>query len=186
MLSAGLAVLASSASVGAVDPGIVAEELRRVGIDPEHAVRVEGFRLRAGIATVTLVDGVLVPSTEVSGRAVEFVFLGEGRIELEPPDEVEAGQLELFTGAEVLAERFNRAVFVMALDAASDTLASKPSAPETPVADEAAGRRRARAGSSPMTIRSTLSSWANISSSRRRSGSRSALWWTVCAPSPSR
>lgn len=138
VLSVSMVLLAAVTAVAAAEPGIVADELRRIAIDPQHSVRVEGFRLRAGIAVVTLADGFLFPSTKVSGRAVEFVFLGEGRIELEPPDEVEAGQLELFTGSERLDESFNRAVFVIALDAASDAVARRTPAPAATVSDEAA------------------------------------------------
>jgi hypothetical protein len=137
VFSLSIVVSASVTTAAVVDAGIAADEVRRVAIDPEHTVRVEGFRLKAGPATVTLVDGFLVPATKVSGRAVEFVFLGEGRIELEPPDEVEAGQLELFTGAEVLSESFDRAVFVVALDTASDAVARKAAAPVATVPDEA-------------------------------------------------
>jgi len=137
VISLSIALAASVTTAAVVDAGIASDEVRRIAIDPQYTVHVESFRLKAGPATVTLVNGVLVPSTKVSGRAVEFVFLGEGRIELEPPDDVEAGQLELFTGSEVLDEAFNRAVFVMALDAASDAVASKARNPETPMADEA-------------------------------------------------
>jgi len=138
-LLASMAMLAPVLSVAAVDPAIAAGEVRGIGIDPRNTVRVEGFRLRAGLASITLDDGILVPSTRVSGRPVEFVFLGSGRVELEPPDEVEAGQLELFTGNESLSESFDRAVFVVALDAAADAVVRRPAEREAPEAAEAAG-----------------------------------------------
>jgi len=105
---------------GAADPATVTREIREIGINPESAVTIEGFRLKAGLARVILNDGILVPSTPVAGRPVEFVFLGDGRIELEAPDEIEADQLELFTGSSSFVESFERAVFVIAADAASD------------------------------------------------------------------
>lgn len=100
----------------------IADEVRGLRLDPGGAVRVTGLRLRAGLASVTLADGFLVPSTPVAGRPVEFAFVGSGRIELEPPDEIEAGQLELFTGSSTLSEPFRRAVFVIALDAAEEAV----------------------------------------------------------------
>jgi hypothetical protein len=105
-----------------VDPGAVTEEIRTTRLDSENAVEVDGVRLSAGLARIVLSSGVLIPATPVAGRVVEYAFVGDGRIELEPPDEVEAGQLELFTGSRVLRESFTNAVFVVALDAASDAV----------------------------------------------------------------
>jgi hypothetical protein len=133
-----VAVLAAAGSAAeAVDPGTVADEVRRAGVDLSRAVHVSGARLRAGLATITLSDGVIVPSTAVAGRAVEFVFLGHGRIGLEAPDAIEAGQLELFTGAADLDESFERAVFVIALDAASAAFGRGGGSPDAARTDEA-------------------------------------------------
>lgn len=133
-----IALVASFTIAENIDPATVSAEIRGIGIDQSGAVRISGFSLRAGLAKVVLSDGILVPSTTVAGRAVEFVFLGEGRIELEPPDEIEAGQLELFTGSENLHESFNRAVFVVALDAAADAIARKAPSPDGARVEEAA------------------------------------------------
>ena len=124
--------------VAATTAAAVADEVRGLAPDVDRAVRVDGFTLRAGLATVVLEDGVLVPSTTVAGRPVELAFVGRGRVELEPPDEVEAGQLELFTGSSRLDERFERAVFVVAFDAATDAVLSRPPAPPGPRVGEAA------------------------------------------------
>ena len=129
---------ASTAIAQVPDPGVVVEEMRQRRLDLERAVEVNGFRLRAGAALVVLDEGFLIPATSVAGRAVEFVFLGSGRVELVPPDEIEAGQLELFTGSEELRETFDRAVFVVALDAASDAVARKTPTPSAQVAGAAA------------------------------------------------
>jgi len=132
-----IAMVAVFAIAEVADFTTVSAEIRRVDIDGSAAVKVRGFSLRAGLARIVLSDGILVPSTTVAGRAVEFVFIGEGRIELEPPDTIEAGQLELFTGSETLVEAFERAVFVIALDAASDALADRPSMSDAPVIADA-------------------------------------------------
>jgi hypothetical protein len=113
---------ASVVSAEATAPATVTTELRRIALDPTAAVMINGFSLRAGPARVVLADGILVPSTPVAGRAVEFVFVGQGLIELDAPDEIEAGQLELFTGSTNLRQPFRRAVFVIALDALSQVV----------------------------------------------------------------
>jgi len=118
---AGLAVAAAWVATGqAASPAELTAAIRGGPARPDLAVRVQGFRLGTGLGAVFLDDGVLVPAEPVAGRPVEWVFVGDGRAHLEPPDEVERGQMELFTGAPVLDERFDRAVFAIALDAASD------------------------------------------------------------------
>ena len=37
-------------------------------------------------------------AVRVAGRTVEWVFAGQARFRFEPPDEIEADQLELFSG----------------------------------------------------------------------------------------
>ena len=128
---------ASVVSAEATAPATVTTEMRRLALDPAAAVKINGFSLRAGPARVVLADGILIPSTPVAGRAVEFVFVGQGLIELDAPDEIEAGQLELFTGSTNLRQPFRRAVFVIALDAAVEAIARRPTSPVdgTAVAD---------------------------------------------------
>ena len=53
---------------------------------------LKNVRLAAGLAQLQL-DGTLFPTSTVGGKAVEMVFLGKGRVTLEPPDDIEAGQL---------------------------------------------------------------------------------------------
>jgi len=135
-LRAGIRVAAclvlAAVSVGATaptrDPGRVLAQIAAARADGESAVMLEGFRLRTGLAVVHLDEGVLVPATPVGDRPMEFVFVGSGRLEFEPPDDVEAGQLELFTGSRTLDEGFTSAVFVVALDSAADALVQLPSA----------------------------------------------------------
>ena len=78
-----------------------------------------------GLATLHLEDGVLLPVSAGRGQDGRVVFLGKGRIVLEPPDEIEAGQLELFTGASSLEEEFTEMVLVLGIDAAVDAMLRK-------------------------------------------------------------
>ncbi len=59
------------------------------------------------------------------------MFTGEGRIELEPPDAIEAGQLDLFTGRRRLDEEITAAVLVVGMDGAVSALLKKPAAAPT-------------------------------------------------------
>lgn len=117
-----LLVLAALPAAGhAADPAALRKEIEALRLDPERAVTLENVKLAAGLAQLEL-DGVLVPTSPVGGRVVEMVFLGVGRITLEPPDAVEAGQLELFTGQSRLDAEFAEAVLVVGLDAAVEAL----------------------------------------------------------------
>ncbi|MGD8440905.1 MAG: hypothetical protein PVG53_10235, partial [Holophagae bacterium] len=123
-----LALALGTATVTCAGPDEIIDAIHDLRPDAAGAVHVENVRLDAGLAKVELSDGVLVPGTPVGGRPVELAFVGRGRIELEPPDRIEADQLELFTGSRRLDESFERAVFVMARDAAvGELLGGRPS-----------------------------------------------------------
>lgn len=127
------AVPAGPAVVGAqpaqpaapLDSARILHELAAVDLDPAGAVTVQNIRLAAGLAEVEL-DGTVVPATAVGGQVSELVFLGRGKITLEPPDAIEAGQLELFTGAVRLEETFDEAVLMIGADRAVEALLKRP------------------------------------------------------------
>jgi hypothetical protein len=126
-----LALLALVAAGGGVQaeqssPAGIIGQIQASRADLAAAVRVSDFRLNTGLAAVHLDDGVLVPATSVGDRPMEFVFVGSGRVELDPPDAIEAAQLELFTGSETLDEAFQIAVFVIAHDDAAEALLALP------------------------------------------------------------
>ncbi|NJN64718.1 MAG: M1 family metallopeptidase [Acidobacteria bacterium] len=62
----------------------------------------------------------MFPTTPVGGAPREFVFLGKARFQLDPPDEIEAQQFELFTHARRIDVEAQELVFV----ASDPTLAS--------------------------------------------------------------
>ena len=114
----------------AADPAALRREIGALRLDPERAVMLDGVKLSAGLAQLQL-DGFLFPTSPVGGRVVEMVFIGAGRITLEPPDAVEAGQLDLFTGRSRLDAEFGEAVLVVGLDAAVDAMLGKaPAQPD--------------------------------------------------------
>ncbi|HKI03482.1 MAG TPA: M1 family aminopeptidase [Thermoanaerobaculia bacterium] len=117
-------------------PAALQEEIAASRLEVSRAVSLKKLKLNAGLATLHLDDGVLIPASAVGGKTVEMVFLGSGRIEIEPPDAIEAGQLELFTGGTRLDEEFKEAVLVVGLDAAVSSMLRRPAA--QPAADLAA------------------------------------------------
>lgn len=144
-LAAGLAALMvpwlfAARAAGAADAAAVRSDLAALAFDATQPRAAAGLRVTLGPARLQLESGVLFPSTPVGGKLVEWTFSGTGRIELEAPDRIEAGQLELFTGSASLDETFDRAVIVVAGDAAPATLAARPAA-ETSSPDVAATAR---------------------------------------------
>jgi len=125
----GVAFAQSPAPASApADPAALRRELEAAHLEPARAVAVKNLKMNAGLATLRLEEGVLLPASPVGGKTVELVFLGRGRITLDPPDRVESGQLELFTGGTRLDEEFKEAVLVVGLDAAVGAILRKPAA----------------------------------------------------------
>lgn len=117
---------ASTSAAELPDPQLLRRVAQEARLDPAAAVRLDQVKLNAGLASIRFEDGVLVPATAVGGRPEEMVFLGQGRIVLEPPDAIEEGQLEIFTGGPRLDEEFSHAVLVVGLDGATDALLRRP------------------------------------------------------------
>jgi hypothetical protein len=128
VLGAAVPVLSQEPAAGATDPAALQRELAASRLDLERAVTLKNVKLAAGLGTLHLDDGILVPATAAGGKTAEMVFLGSGRLELEPPDEIEAGQLELFTGSRRLDEEVTEMTLVLGMDAAVQALLRKPKA----------------------------------------------------------
>ncbi|HZF09876.1 MAG TPA: M1 family aminopeptidase [Thermoanaerobaculia bacterium] len=118
----------SPISPAAADPAALRRDIEAGHLDPARAVALKNVKLAAGLATLRLEEGVLLPASPVGGKTVELVFLGRGRITLEPPDPVEAGQLDLFTGSSRLDAEWKEGVLVVGLDPAVAALLKKPAA----------------------------------------------------------
>ncbi len=125
------ALAAETAEGPAEDPAAILREIDAAALEPARAVALKGVRLAAGLASIQL-DGTLLPASPIAGRSREMVFLGRGRVTLEPPDEIEAGQLELFSGSRRLAAEFKEAVLVVGSTPAATALLRKPAAPPDP------------------------------------------------------
>lgn len=111
-----LSVSFGSASLAAdVDP--VIQQIRSTRLDPSRSVAINGLKLDIGGGGALVIrSGVLVPATPIGSAPAEMVFLGDATIQINAPDEIEASQLELFTGSSRLSEDFEEGVLVIAND----------------------------------------------------------------------
>jgi len=117
-----LAVLFGS-STQAADVDTVIQQIRGTRLDPARSVEIKGLKLvLGGGGSLEIRSGVLVPATSIGSVPAELVFLGDATIQVSAPDEIEASQLELFTGSGKLSEDFNEGVLVVANDDAVKAL----------------------------------------------------------------
>lgn len=127
---AGLLFGSPAPALATPSPAELLEGIRSSELEPAKAVELSGVRLAMGAATFDVAHGVMVPASSVGEHAVEMVFLGRARVLMEPPDAIEGGQLELFTGDSRLAETVTEGVLVVTLDAASKALLDRPALEE--------------------------------------------------------
>jgi hypothetical protein len=115
-------VVLCTATLAAPDPKAVLEQIRSATLDPARAVNRANVTIDMGLGTLHLEQGWLVPARAVEGHTAEMVFVGHGRFRIEPPDAIEASQLELFTGERSLDLEIERAVLVLGDPSISETL----------------------------------------------------------------
>jgi hypothetical protein len=125
---------------GPPDAAHLQGEVEAAALDGARAVAIQHLELAAGPGKLQLQSGVLIPAAPAGGRSLELVFVGAGRIELDPPDAIEAGQLELFTGHRRLDEEISAAVLVVGMDGVTSALLKRPAvaaaAPQLATAQE--------------------------------------------------
>lgn len=105
-----------AAHASPAEPRDLLLQVRSTALDPQGAVTLGNIELALGPATIDIARGVLIPARTREGRVVELVFVGQARFRISPPDRIEAGQLELFTGRPELDSAVEEAVFVLADD----------------------------------------------------------------------
>ena len=107
---AALLLLACSSALHAAEPTEVLQQIRSAVLEPERAVEVNALEIDLGLGVLHIEQGWLVPAQAIEGHTTEIVFLGQARFRIEPPDEIEAAHLELFTGESRLDEEISQAV----------------------------------------------------------------------------
>jgi Carboxypeptidase regulatory-like domain/Peptidase family M1 domain len=113
-------------------------QLRAQSREAGPSFAVNNLVLKRDAATFTLRAGELYFMPPVEGRAVAAVFIGEGELQLAPPELRERRSLKLFTGSETLAEPFTELVLRFSDQTLEEVKAS-------PAASPGAGGQAARA-----------------------------------------
>ncbi|MFN7967292.1 MAG: M1 family aminopeptidase [Acidobacteriota bacterium] len=105
-----LAAIAGAAASEPPDPLSWLAALDKPQLDKAAAIQVKDQVIRIGPALLRLERGVIVPTVRVAGYVEEAVFIGTGRLQFDPPDPIERGQLELFAYKKRLDEPFEQLV----------------------------------------------------------------------------
>ncbi len=95
-------------------------QLRGVGLDPGKVYKIREAPLDRDRLHITLEDGVIAFTSDISGRITGAFFEGRGEVLVIPPNEGERSSMMLFTDAAVLEEPFNTAYFRFNDDTFSD------------------------------------------------------------------
>lgn len=101
-------------------------EIAGAKLQPELAVHLSKLALNIGTAMLRIEDGTFVPASTAGGRISQAVFVGSARLVLEPPDDIERSQLDLFTGERRLNVAIDEAAFVLGSDRAVDAVFNRP------------------------------------------------------------
>jgi hypothetical protein len=86
-------------------------QLGHVGLDPARVYRVRDAAIERSAIHISLEDGTIAFTQDVTGRVTGAFFEGDGELLLTPPNEVERRSMSLFTGMAILEERFATAYF---------------------------------------------------------------------------
>ncbi len=129
ILRLGLTIIALSSlppGIAADSPSDFLKAIRNPVLELDKVVRIESVSLALGPFTLDIQEGLLIPATPVNGQVVELYFQGEATVRYSPVDPIEADQMELFTGAPILAERITSAIFVICNDSKMRSLLNHP------------------------------------------------------------
>src|SRR5437762_4595076 len=86
-------------------------QLRSVGLDKSRVYRIRETSFDRAAFHITLDDGTIAFTEDVTGHITGAFFEGDGEVLLVPPDKAERASMAMFTGAAILEERFVTAYF---------------------------------------------------------------------------
>ncbi|MBI3696836.1 MAG: hypothetical protein HY238_18620 [Acidobacteria bacterium] len=141
-----MGLLVSMAASGAADPVLVWNSLSKPAFDPDKSARVSNGTLTRDRLRITFIDGLIQFARPAEGVVFAAGFIGHGRIQVKPPDDIEAYQLRLLTGQDSLDMNFTEAALTFA-DSTFDEIAGQVqwvSSPETQPAKLYQARQQAR------------------------------------------
>jgi hypothetical protein len=93
------------------DAGVVWNALSAPSMDPTKYAVTENVDIVRDRVHITLVDGNIQLTKPVNGIVTGAVFHGNGRLQVDPPNQTELQQLKLFTRQEKLNAEFTDATF---------------------------------------------------------------------------
>jgi peptidase M1-like protein len=93
-------------------------------LNPEKAANVKNLTLSRDRIHITLVNGTIEFTSPANGIVFGAAFKGRGKIEIAPPNALEAQQVELFTKQKILSMDFTDATFSFT-DATFDEIAKQ-------------------------------------------------------------
>lgn len=99
-------------------------QLRSVGLDSSRVFSVRDLSIEHGGFHLSLDDGTIAFTQDVSGRVTGAFFVGEGEVLVFPPDQAERASMSLFTGGAILEEKFGTAYLRFNDNTFSDVKAS--------------------------------------------------------------
>lgn len=108
-----------------------------------EGIPVKGLILDLGMGELELTDGRLYVLGGYEQTSIEAVFIGHGTLRFTPPDDVEAGQLELFTGTRELDESITEISFATTSDFVVAAIRSRESDGSVDLKQEQRARERA-------------------------------------------
>jgi hypothetical protein len=106
-----LSALVAPVRAGAGDGLSTWQAAAQPAFDPSKAARVSNLAIGRDRIKITLQQGVIQFGQPTEGAVFAGAFRGTGRIQVEPPNRLEAQQLRLFTGKNILDVEFTEAVF---------------------------------------------------------------------------
>jgi hypothetical protein len=86
-------------------------QLRTIGLSQNRVFRLRDVSIDRAPIHITLNDGIIAFTEDVSGQVTGAFFEGDGEILLSPPNQYERASMALFTGGAILEERFETAYF---------------------------------------------------------------------------
>jgi hypothetical protein len=98
-------------AVSAQDVAAVWQQLALTPFDPEKSASVENLVIARDRIHITLTAGTIQFTKPAQDLVYGAAFLGKGRVEIKPPNQIEARQLRMFTGQEALVMNFTEATF---------------------------------------------------------------------------
>jgi hypothetical protein len=104
-------LVGQAAPAGAQEPAAVWRTLWQPTFDAGKSASVKDLTLVRDRIHLTLIDGTLQFTQPVNGIVFGATFRGNARLQVQPPNSVEAGQLRLLTKQDTLDMQFSEATF---------------------------------------------------------------------------